>query len=94
MEGTVTTAPHIPPRPSPDQYTNHGQVEAIVDTKLRQFAAEIEQRISGAERRANLRQRALTYGVGGVAGLAVGIGGTLIVQRLRRGRGPATTMKP
>lgn len=87
---TVLHPPSIPRGADPSHTMSRAEVEALVDQRLRSFADD-QRRIGDEQRAANVRQRMMTYGVSGVAGLAAGVGLTLLVQRVRRGRGP---MKP
>lgn len=88
---TVTHPPTIPRGLDPLTHVmTRAEVESIVDSRLQAY--DSDQRRAAAEQRvADVRQRVMTYGISGVAGLAAGVGVTLLVQRVRRGRGP---MKP
>lgn len=87
---TVTLPPNIPRGADPANFK--ADVTAIVDDRIRAYDAE-RRRQDLDVRNADVRQRIMTYGVSGAIGLVMGIGGTLLTQRLRRGggRGP---MKP
>ena len=87
---TVTHPPPSIPRGT-DPATFKTDVETIVDARIRMYDEERRRRDAEA-RQADIKQRAMTYGVGGAIGLLVGVGGTLVAQRLRRGRGGS--MKP
>jgi hypothetical protein len=90
MEGTVTQAPpHSVSHALPHQPLTRVQVEELIDSRLQLFAAEFERRTQAAEKRVEVKQKMKTYGVSGVVGLVAGIGGTLLVQRIRRGKGGA-----
>lgn len=66
---------------------NKVDIETIVDARIADHIHQIneERRRAVQEvRDANIKARAVTMGIGGVVGLGVGIGSTLLVQRMRR----------
>lgn len=88
---TVTHPPNIPRGLDPHTVVNKADVEVMIETRLRAYDDD-RRRMAAEQHLSDVRQRMLTYGVSGVAGLVTGIGATLLVQRIRRGRGGA--MKP
>jgi hypothetical protein len=90
--GVTPPPPHLHRGLDPSQVVTRIEVEAIVDTRIRMYEDE-RRRIDDAARVSTAKQRLMTYGLGGIAGLMTGITGTIIVQRMRRGRGGGG-MKP
>lgn len=92
---TVTHPPSIPRGLDPSHVPHvmtRAEVEAIVDSRLQAYDSD-QRRVAAERHVADVRQRMTTYGVSGVAGLAAGIGITLLVQRMRKGRNSGS-MKP
>lgn len=80
---TPDTVPHPPIMPRSNQALNEAEVLVLIDQRLREY---------DASRRTNqhmvdMRQKVMTYGVGGVIGAAVGAGTVLLVQKIKKGSG-------
>ncbi len=78
---TITQPPHVTRTES--YVTTRSEIESVVDAKLRNFAEELTAKLE-KDRKEDLKKSAMTYGVGGVAGLVVGAGSVLLIQKLRR----------
>lgn len=82
---TITHPPAIPRGMDPQHAMTQADVEALVDSRIRAYHdQQVQQDASRAI--VNVRQRMMTYGVSGMAGLGMGVGVTLLIQRIRRGR--------
>lgn len=80
---TVTSPPHVSTVSRTEYVNTRSEVEAIMDAKLRNFATELTAKME-RERKEQMKERATTYGTGGVVGLVVGVGSVLLIQKLQR----------
>lgn len=85
-QDTVTSV-NIPRNPAdmPQMY-NRNDIETIVDQRIGEHLHQISRARNEAKKEI-FKQRAVISGVGAVIGLGAGIGGTLLIQKLRRRSG-------
>lgn len=85
---TVTPhPPNIPRGADSLSALSESDIKVIVDNRIIEHLRQIDEarRLSLQEvRAANIKARSLMLGLGGVVGFSVGIGSTMLAQRIRR----------
>lgn len=85
-QDTVTSVHNIPRGVDPASVLDRASVEALIDHRIAEQVHRIVEARDEAKKEVYKRRFVLS-GLGAVAGLGAGIGGTLLVQKIRRGRG-------